>query len=223
MKLKVFIGPQKSGKDTAAKLYPGIAGKIPFAGPLKQICASVFGFDVAEFEDQGLKAQEIYREIETNDIYALINGMMQYLPVYHHTGLFEHLRQFEGKEFSSRREILQFVATEMVRAYDPDWHCKAAFSCFDDPDNDRTWAVTDCRFLNEYEYLKKNHDCKFFYVERPEAEAQLAIATHQSEREIIEVRARAEAENFLTIIRNDGNIQDLKDKLDHYWFYHDFD
>lgn len=219
MKLKVFIGPKGSGKDTAAKLYPGLAGKIPFAGPLKAICANVFGFDVEDFEDQSLKAQEIHRELETHTLQDLVAGMSEYIALapWQQEELVDLFSKFEGKEFSSRREILQFIGTEMIRAYDPDWHCKAAFS--QNFDASQTWAVTDCRFLNEYEYLKKNHDCRFFYIERPEAEEALALATHQSEREIIEVRARAEAEGLLTVIRNDGSFQDLKDKLEGHWFY----
>lgn len=217
MKLKVFVGPKGSGKDTCAAILQAdgrVAGKIPFAGPLKAICSQVWGIPLEEFEDPYVKEKREHYEMEYSNCTDLINFSLAYVPMadWDVQGLCDHINSFECMEFTSRRHILQFVGTEILRAFDPDWHCKAAFSVqhighlglkLFEP-----FAVTDCRFVNEYNYLKENHDCEFFYVERPEAEERLALATHQSEIEIRQVR------NLISnTIKNDGTIEELKKKL----------
>lgn len=220
MKLKVFVGPKFSGKDTCAKILQnwGItADKIPFAGPLKKICCGVWGPPLHTFEDAYFKELLQHFEMEVADIYDLFELSNRYVTPESETAFLEHLKQFEGMEFISRRDLLQKVGTEILRSFDPGWHCKAAFSpqhlmeikALPFKFERETFSVTDCRFINEYEYLKANHDCEFFYVERPEAEAALALATHQSELEIIKVKERLIADGG-TVIYNDAGLEELE-------------
>jgi hypothetical protein len=211
MKLVAYVGPKGSGKDSCAAIAKEaglVAGKIAFAGPLKQICSDVFRISLDVFEDAVKKEDETRKR--TLDIYHLngiLDGMDNYLPIKNMEAAEGFISQFLGAELRSPRHILQFVGAEIIRSYDKDWHVKAAFSeralgiisPYD------VFAVTDCRFLNEYVYLRAKHDTAFHYVERPEAEERLSAATHVSELEIMDVRKRIHS-----TIHNTGTLDELR-------------
>lgn len=207
MKLTVFVGPKSSGKDTCASIIQemGAGPTIKFAGPLKDICTDVFQIPRRAFEDAAAKEQYGEYTIDPRAIGEIVQIMDWYIPLSYKEQR-DALRSFAnhvGTVLNTPRQVLQYVGTEMIRAVDFDWHCKAAFTTVDWRFGD-SGVVTDCRFLNEYEYLVAHHAPEFYYVERPLAEAQLTAATHTSELEILRVR-----EKITNVIHNTGTKEDL--------------
>lgn len=207
MKLIVFVGPRNSGKDTCASVVQGmgLAGDtVKFAGPLKDICSDTFGISRRIFEHPGEKEAAGEYQVGSFEIGCLVHLMSGYLPMNQKQER-DFLRSFAnhaGTVLNSPRQVLQYVGTEMIRAADYDWHCKAAFANIENLSD--TMVVTDCRFLNEYSYLMEHHEPDFYYVDRPLAEVQLAAATHTSEKEIYLVR-----QEISKVIHNTGSAEDL--------------
>lgn len=220
MKLLVLVGPKGSGKDASAKLLEQakvIPGNISFALPLKRICAEAFDVGAQLFHDVTLKERPFKTPITVNikHLRAIRDGLVAYVSPHDHFYNINALpaSSFLGRQFTTPREILQIIGTDLIRNHTrDDFHCLAAFSTHNlkliGVSQQKTYAVTDCRFLSEYDYLKANHDCQFFYVERPEAEALLTQASHQSELEVLQVRERLLAEGG-TLLLNTGSLQDL--------------
>lgn len=222
MKLAVFAGPKQSGKDTSAKILKDskrAVGNVPFAGPLKRICAEVFQIAPVMFNDPDFKERPFKEPVVVNikHLRKLKELMLEYVDPYE-PGKFHNLNripasQFEGLTFKTPREILQIIGTELIReCVHQDWHCWAAFSEKNKKISgfsNSTHCVTDCRFPNEYLYLKKHHDCTFAYVERPEAEKVLAEATHDSERLLLQVKEMILADGGV-LIKNHSSVEDLK-------------
>lgn len=211
MKLIVFVGPRNSGKDTCASIVQemGAGPTVKFAGPLKSICSNLFGIPLADFEDATKKEAAGEYRITSLTVGSLAYSMQAWVPMTQKEER-DALRAFAnhvGTILSTPRQVLQYVGTEMIRAVDGDWHCKAAFSGVSGDLTD-DFVVTDCRFPNEYDFLVKNHAPTFYYVERPLAEAQLNAATHASELEILKVR-----EKIGNVIHNTGTVDDLRAML----------
>lgn len=228
MKVLGFVGPKGAGKDEAYKILREsgkVLQKLSFAAPLKEICKKVFGLsdyqvDHAEGKERPLETpitvtikhlREINKElpqwVETIDpvtqkIRYNINGIS--------------IVGIEGRVFTTPRQLLQEIGTDYIRdrVYQ-DWHVQAALSdkaLLNLPDPNAIYAVTDVRFENELGALQAKFGPAFagFYVERPEAEERLKTATHQSELEVIKLRARLGDES---VVKNDGEIDDFKDVL----------
>lgn len=224
MKLLVFVGPKQSGKDASSAILKEakiVRGNVSFALPLKRICAKAFNLGDNLFHDNTLKERPFAEPITVTikHLRSIKDQLVDYVSPHDHfyniNGIPASL--FLGTQFKTPREILQIIGTELIRnTVHQDYHCLAAFSEHNQKlsqiSPNALYAVTDCRFVSEYEYLKKNHECLFFYVERPEAEQVLATATHASELEVLEVRKHLLAEGG-TLIQNIGTLDELKEKL----------
>lgn len=225
MRIIGFVAPKSGGKDTAAAILiegKKANGKLSFAGPLKEICSKVFGISLTILNDPVNKERPFkqplvltrkhLRDIKHECVSRLdpVNGtFIVYNPNKASTS------GLENKTVASPRELMQVIGTDYIRQrIFGEWHLQAAFS----PETlakhakNGVYCVTDIRFVNEYEYLKKRfgNDFQCYYVERPEAEEKLKEATHPSELETQKIKALLPESN---IIRNDGSIDDLKKKL----------
>lgn len=222
MRIVSFTGPKGSGKDTSADILKEeklASGSISFAGPLKKICCEVFKLHHNFVNDPVLKEKEFETPITlTAAHFRKINLLMT-----------DHLDQdeffynpykasiagLEGQVIKTPRHLLQFIGTEYIRnRIHPDWHLQAAFSktTLAKLDQEGLYCVTDARFPNEYEFLanKFGEDFQGFYVERPEAEEKLAVSTHPSELQVLEVKKLIPESN---ILKNDKSLEDLKKQL----------
>jgi len=227
MRLVLFVGPKGCGKDSAASmLYQAkkSRSKISFAGPLKEICAKVFRYPAKFMNDPILKEKpfETIEILDRTKLRLIKQELPKYVPELDPvTGLLKYnidrvtVSGLENRQFTKPREILQQVGTDFIRnlVY-PNWHVEAAFS----PERvtkyrkGELYCVTDTRFLNEYKFLLKNYgdSLKVYYIERPEAEAHLAEATHESELEVLKIKELLPKE---CIIKNDGSLEDFKKKV----------
>lgn len=222
MKIVSFTGPKGSGKDTSADILKDnkiAAGSISFAGPLKKICCEVFKLHHNLVNDPILKEKPLEQPIVLKAAhFRKINLLLtDYLSQdeFFYTPHSTSIAGLEGIELKTPREILQFIGTEYIRnRVHPDWHLRAAFSnsTLAKLDENGVYCVTDARFPNEYTFLaeKFGEDFMGFYVERPEAEEKLAVSTHDSERQVLEVKKLIPEEN---IIKNDKTLKDLEKQL----------
>lgn len=224
MQLVVLVGPKASGKDTVAELLKKqkkISGNVAFALPLKRICSVAFDLGLTNFSHPILKETQFKEPVKPTirQFRLFKEEMLKYVDPYE-PGKFHNLNKipaniFMGNNFQTPRQLLQYLGTEIIRNYvNPDWHCMAAFGAenmrLSKLTNTLAYAVTDCRFVNEYAYLKQNYpNAYFFYVERPEAEEVLVAATHASELETQQVKALLLADGG-EIIKNEGSLKDLE-------------
>lgn len=226
MRFVLFVGPKQSGKDTAAEILRKKGKsrqKISFAGPLKEICSNVLNLEPKYFNDPTLKEKELETPIvlDRRTIRLIKRELPKYLPELGKDDLLKYnidrvsIAGLENRTFKTPREALQQIGTDFIRdrVYDQ-WHVEAAFSeaSLEKYENGKLYCITDTRFLNEYEYLMDNFgdDLQVYYIERPEAEAQLEKATHASELEILKIKELLPEES---IIKNDGSLEDFEKKV----------
>ena len=231
MKILGLIGPKQAGKDTAEELLESmkkVNAKISFAGPLKKICAAVFDIAATNLNDPVLKEKPFATPIvltkkHLRAIKNLCTDIVDPLSEDGTTYLYNPNKAsivgLENMELKSPREVLQIIGTEYIRnQIFSEWHLRAAFSKASLDNFKRQYGVdvvlcvTDVRFVNEYLFLKEKFGADFscFYIERPEAEAKLALATHPSELETKKIKELLGS----SLIKNSGTIEELKETLE---------
>lgn len=228
MNLIVLSAPKKGGKDETFKILKEnkiCNGKLAIAGPLKDICTKIFNVPYQLFHDQDLKELPFKEPIKLTrrDINRVKWELLEYVnpdvPGQFYNINKAPIQGLENKLLHSPREMLQIIGTELIRdrVYKR-WHCLAFVSDKHLKDKkinkNGTYAVTDCRFPNEYLEVSSimGNKANFAYIERPIAEKELLLATHESELAVKEVRKLIEA-NGGPIIKNDGSLEDLKQNV----------
>ena len=126
-----FIG---SGKDSVAtKLVETGCVQESFAGPLKSVCASIFGWDRELLEGQSQKSREFR---ETIDLYW--SGKL-------------------GIKGFTPRLALQLIGTDVLRDhFNKDiWLSSLEYRILQKHKNHKCVIISDCRFVNELDFIKK--------------------------------------------------------------------
>ncbi len=144
MKIIAICGLIGSGKDTFASLIPNSA-KLSFASSLKDIVAIIFNWNRNLLEGNTVESR-LWRE-------QIDEWWSNRLNIPHLTP----------------RWVLQNWGTEVLRNH---FHEDIWIACFENKinylkknNNTRTVVVTDCRFPNEIECLKKLN-AKFIHIQR---------------------------------------------------------
>lgn len=229
MRVIGFVAPKSGGKDASYAILKEAKiakGKISFAGPLKEICSEVFGIPIQVLNDPILKENPMPKAvgpvtINLKHLRAIKRQLASRLSEIGENGVYLYNLDkvsgggIEHVVLDTPRKLLQFIGTDFIRdRVFRDWHVQASFApeALKGLDKNGIYCVTDIRFENEYEFLKKKFGDNFicYYVERPEAEAELAKATHPSELDILKVKAKLPESN---IIKNTGSLEDLKKTL----------
>lgn len=221
MRFVGFTGPKGSGKDTAYEILQKkgkVRGKLSFAGPLKEICAKVSGLPIQYTTDPILKEAQLKEPIVLTS--RVLRQIKRELPVWlpevneANEVLYNvdkmSLTGYENQVCPSMRVMLQVVGSWIREQAFQDWHVMAAFGEKVMGElKGNSYAITDVRYENELEYLQKKFgsDFRMFYVERPEAEDQLKVATHSSETTVIKLREMIGEE---AVIKNSGSLEDLE-------------
>lgn len=123
-----ICGRKGAGKTTAAKILCGHDFvEYTFAEPLKRICHILSGFSYDILLGEEAEARRI-RDSELD-------------PIWNMTG----------------RQWLEYIGTDLFRNhFDPDTWIKIAFrNAKEALDNGKNVVITDCRFENEYNLIKK--------------------------------------------------------------------
>ena len=198
-----FVGKARSGKDTAANYLREkgiIEEKEQLARWLKDTAAELFNLPLALLEGlQGDREAPLAEpKIFTAEHFMKIRAAVH--PTY------EILKgvPLVGKTLRTPREILQFIGADVVRQLDPDFHVKGLAKRVDPR---KVTAVTDVRFSNEIDGLKKR-GAYLTYVSRPAVKLVGSAGGHISER--------ADSLAHLCDYRlvNDGTLEEFLEKLD---------
>lgn len=221
MRVIGLIGPKGSGKDASYEILreqKRVDGKISFAGPLKQVCSEVFNLHINLMNDPDLKEKEMKEPITLTGkhVRKIISQCEDYVPSVTPDGIILYrsnavsLVGLEGRTFKTPRELLQIIGTDLIRdRIFKGWHRAAAFSdkALSKLKKSGTYVVTDVRFVDEHQFLAEKYGEAYraYYVDRPEASAKLATATHPSELETQKIRVMLQD----STIKNDGTLEDL--------------
>lgn len=235
-------GGIKSGKDTVTDItiellkdkYPNVENR-KFADKLKDMTCLMIGFTREQLEDRDLKSKPLGKEwtryqIPTSKGYKLFdtkNKAEDYLNNNWDYKYSPHNR-IDKVELTPRK-ILLWLGTEAGREIiHPNIWCNALFADYNENSN---WVISDCRFKNEVDIVKKNGGyiidikrefCKRFprhvdlvdeldkYGYKSELESVdselYSTLTHSSETELVDVVKDS-------IIENNGTIDELRGKI----------
>jgi len=171
-KLIAIAGGMGSGKDTFGKMLQTHLGKdyeiVKFAYAVKQIAALILNVPVERFEDEDFKKCWLGEEWEN------------------------HTLPFE--EPYTVRKLLQRIGTEAGRhMLHPNIWVNNVFNRFT---NDSHWIITDLRFPNEFETIKKRGG----YTIKIVREIGYDNSQHLSERAL-------DNHNFDLVVHNIGDLK----------------
>lgn len=183
-----------SGKSSIADMLVGEGWvRLSFATRLKEIVAWLIG----------VRPEEINSLKNVRETYYFGTASCCYIA--RETGLpfekIEPLLAYRG--FFNVRSVLQYIGTDVIRAIDPDWHCRTVRDrILSDPG--KNYVIDDLRFKNELEMVRSFDGSKVFYIDRPGLENNL----HKSENSL-SVSDFNEGE----VITNDGTLDELFRKV----------
>ena len=197
-----FIG---SGKDTVAKmLVEKGAVQDSFAAPLKDLCASVFGWPRDMLQGDTVESRDLR---ETPDMYWTRKlGIDQFTP----------------------RLALQLLGTEIMRThFNQDiWLDSLEYRIRKNEQQDTMVVVSDCRFKNELDLIKELNGIVVHVIrdELPEwyetavhANKGSVPAKHTMETRFAKVHAsewKWVGYDFDFVIKNSGTLEDLQTEVD---------
>lgn len=203
-----IAGEKRHGKDTVANYLVEKHGfqKIAFANKLRKVCSTTFPdvdfYDEANKETPFMKPIQISK-IHVDSIYDQLieDGYQvsgeQYLAI--------SLTMYEKVWFTSVRDILQFIGTDVLRNHiDADYHYNSVARVIKGFGN---YVISDVRFKNEREGLKRDFNSSVILVERPSLQRN-ETSTHASENSL------GDKSEYDLVITNDSTLEHLFKKVD---------
>ena len=184
-----FAGRLGSGKSELAKICEEKGyRRIAFAMPLKQLVADVIKVDISDINE--------LKNVEKD--YSLTK--LEFMYIATETGIPYQfvLEEMEGVKFTTVRQLLQFIGTNLIRKHNPNWHVNRLRNVITGLDAD--YVIDDVRFPNELELIKEFGGDAWFII-RPMVEN---ISNHESETSL-------DWRDFGTkIIINDNGLERFK-------------
>ena len=162
-----LAGRCHSGKSELAKICED-AGyrRLYFALPLKQLCADLL--------DVSMDALNQAKNNGTHIDITMGKDMCEILSDETGIPLDVVTEKCDNKLIRTVREMLQFIGTDLIRAYNKDWHVNRIREMIDTNYN---YVIDDVRFKNEKEMIEElGGEC--WFVIRPTLEG---VSNHESE------------------------------------------
>lgn len=229
IKLIGLSGQLQNGKDTVADLIFKLTGWYDeeigehcsswhtrrFAGILKQMAALLIGCNVEDFEDIDFKNKPLGEEwrrwyfvenditdgVEDNRISSYFSSKEDAMNSIEESGMNWLNESFLRSEILTPRLILQLLGTEGGRdVIHPNIWVNATLGNLKEDDK---IIITDCRFPNEVEGIKKRKGIVVRVV-RP---SKISTSTHPSETSLNDYK------DWDYVIINDGTLEDLELKV----------
>lgn len=181
-----FGGRCKSGKTEMAKLSEKYGfERIYFAQPLKILIAHLINGTVADVDNiKNIDGEYMFNDEQINFISTETNIPLEIVE-----------EKIKGHLFKNTREMMQYIGTDLIRAYNEDWHVNKISESIDVT---KKYIIDDLRFPNEKRFLE-SIGAFCFYVVRPSLEY---ISNHESETSL-------KWQDFDNIIVNKGSLEYL--------------
>ena len=197
-----FSGIKFSGKDTAAECLISRYGfkRIGLADKLKDLCSDVFKVNRQDMDDPSKKELtfEVHLKITNEHLVQLLSTVKNDGFDFSYDKVLEEVKSnFEGTFLKSIREMLQIIGTDILRTFVKDDIWLEYITKFFDKKS--KIVVTDARFKNERDFLKKN-GAVLVLIKRPKI---VSNNTHISENQL------GEDSDYDAIIYNDSDIKSL--------------
>jgi hypothetical protein len=201
-----FSGNKFVGKDTAAEIFIRKEGfkRIGLADKLKDICSEVFEIPREDMDNPSKKECIFKTEITitSGKVDSLLGRIARDgFKFDFETKFTDICKNFNGKNLTSIRDMLQTVGTDICRTFIKDdiWleYVKKEIQLFPKV------VITDARFKNEREYLK-NIGAILILVKRPGYENK---SQHISENQL------GLEDEYDIIVNNDQTIQTLQSSM----------
>jgi hypothetical protein len=155
-----LAGTMGSGKDTAGNFLKEKGFEtIAFADNLKQMAMEVFRLSERQCYDQELKMKPLLEPVKITMTH--ISRIMVYAEQKNGFSITkeEAMKLYalvdNGIELKTPREILQYLGTEILRdCINPNYHALVVKHAIDSRNLQKV-AITDCRFPNERNFIKR--------------------------------------------------------------------
>lgn len=184
-KIISFSGKKHSGKTELCKVnekYGYI--NINFADELKKLVCNCLNISIKELE--------INKDKITNEKYILTPDNIHYISKETLIDINLIYDELYNKQFTSIRQILQFIGTDLIRKYSNNWHIDKIKNILKNNPNNY-YTISDTRFLNEKKLIDEfNGECWYIIRENQ------SYDTHVSENELSSL-------DFNNIIYNNSN------------------
>lgn len=181
-----FGGRKESGKSELAKICADFGYKrVSFALPLKQLISTLIHCDISEINAlKNEKRDWVFSMEEVNTMHSITNIPIDILK-----------EKMLNKTFPTVRILLQYIGTDIIRAYNNDWHVEQIAKMID---NDEKYVIDDVRFPNEKKLIESlGGTC--WYIVRPKIDN---VSNHESEISIT-------WKDFDNVIINSGSRDEL--------------
>ena len=162
-----FAGRLHSGKSVLADECEKLGyQKLYFALPLKKLSCKLTNMTMDELNEKKRNNTPINLELTESLCKLISDETLIPLGVVREKCL--------KKRLKCVRDVLQFIGTDLIREYNPNWHVDRVISMM--KPNEK-YVIDDVRFHNEKEALTKLGTCIWFVI-RPELDC---ISNHESE------------------------------------------
>jgi hypothetical protein len=202
-------GEKKHGKDTVANYLVEQYGykKMAFADKLKHLCSSAFNVPIEDCYDENKKETGYIIPVTLHAANKLLDSILVDYPM-HPADMLSIFKKLGNKNmFSSIRDMLQFVGTDILRdMVDENYHYNSVARVFRE-ENVVRGVVSDCRFANERLNLENQFNANTILVMRPSLEKN-ATSSHASETSL------GSENDYHHVIINDGSLEDLYNNVD---------
>ena len=166
-----FAGRMNSGKTELAKVCEQFGyQRLYFALPLKELCAKLIGVTIDELNQLKRNETPINFTLDEKACETISKDTL----IPYHLVCEKALR----RPIIDVRELLQFVGTDLIREYEPDWHVNRVISMIEP---DKKYVIDDVRFINEFKALMKIGAVTWFII-RPDI---TQVSNHISERQLL--------------------------------------
>lgn len=216
-----LIGAKASGKSTFAKIakerFPTAVREGALADRLKQACSFALDipreyFDLPHTKERYVGGSALgYRW--GAPVMLTENTTAQFLDEFQLPLNDANVLPHVGKRFYTPRQIAQYVGTEVLRAVDPEVHCKGLMLTVGEMlPQPECLIVTDIRFPNELAFFMNKFGTQFYptYVANAAAEVVAMHDGHASESHLYDLAASCRK------IDNNGSLEDFETRVQNY-------
>ena len=174
-----FAGRKRSGKTTLCDLmykklsnaFPNKVKQMSIAYNLKKLCASLLDMPI----------DEMLEKKDNGFVFDKTLSLEKIIYLSEKTQIDKQILEnaLKDKHFTTIREVLQFIGTDILRAYKPTWHIDQLIEDIKKYNHRYFITIDDVRFPNEIDALKKfNPETNFFFIIRNNLKE---ISNHSSE------------------------------------------